>query len=217
MTPTYEPLHLIRKIQLPGRNHLQTNNFSINSLLVNPGGPGVSGVEFVRQLGYSLRNLTGEDRDIIGFDPRGVGYTKPTADCFSFSSDEETPLSDQDVLRGRFQRAEFGIAGEAIGLVDSSAGALRQIDDANRAKAKLCGMKDEMEGKGSILRYLDTQSVARDMLRIINAWDIWRDSLHVDKARGTGIGNVANSTKGQLHYMGFSYGKFGIGNILEAC
>ena len=79
------------------------------------------------------------------------------------------PLSEQDILRGRFQRAEFGIAGEALGLVSEGRVELRGIDDANRAKAKLCGMKDEMEGKGSILRYLDTQTVARDTLEIIDA------------------------------------------------
>ncbi|KAI4744717.1 hypothetical protein E4T50_04936 [Aureobasidium sp. EXF-12298] len=207
------PLVEIALILLPGHNHLQTNNFSTNPLLVNPGGPGASGVEFVRQLSYSIRNLTGQDRDIIEFDPRGVGHTKPTADCFSFSPGEEMPLSEQVILRGRFQRAEFGIAGEALGLVSEGRVKLRGIDDANRAKAKLCGMKDEMEGKGSILRYLDTQTVARNMLEIIDAWDDWRDSLLTDKARGTGIGDVANSTKAQLHYLGFSYA---IGTYLGA-
>jgi hypothetical protein len=116
------------------------------------------------------------------------------------------------VLRGRITRLEFVIAGEALGLVNSSAGALKGIDDANRAKAKLCGMKDEMEGQGSILRYLDTQSVARDMLRIVYAWDSWRDSLLVENVQG--VGDAANRTKGQLHYLGFSYGKLCIGNTL---
>lgn len=204
-----------KQTQLPGHNHLRTNDFSINPLLVNPGGPGASGVEFVRQLGHSLRNLTGEDRDIIGFDPRGVGFTKPTADCFSFSSDEETLLSEQDVLRERFNRAEFEIAGEGLGLVSEGRVKLRGIDDAYRAKAKLCGMKDGVQGEGSILRYLDTQSVARDFLRIVDAWDTWRDGLLVGKRQE--VGDPANRTKGQLHYLGFSYGKLDMRNILDAC
>jgi pimeloyl-ACP methyl ester carboxylesterase len=41
------------------------------------GGPGGSGVDFVARAGPALQLLTGGRYDMIGFDPRGVGQTKP--------------------------------------------------------------------------------------------------------------------------------------------
>ena len=58
----------------------------IGSLLVNPGGPGASGQTFARQL---VRGLSSEllDRfDIIGWDPRGVGSSRPVR-CLASTAD----------------------------------------------------------------------------------------------------------------------------------
>ncbi len=53
------------------------------SLLINPGGPGGSGVQFVRdaarQYGADLR----KNFDLVGFDPRGVNQTKPAVRCLT--------------------------------------------------------------------------------------------------------------------------------------
>jgi pimeloyl-ACP methyl ester carboxylesterase len=53
------------------------------SLLINPGGPGGSGVQFVRdaarQFGADLR----KNFDLVGFDPRGVNQTKPAVRCLT--------------------------------------------------------------------------------------------------------------------------------------
>lgn len=49
----------------------------IGSLLVNPGGPGASGVNFVRAWANSLSSTIRQQFDIVGFDPRGIGESTP--------------------------------------------------------------------------------------------------------------------------------------------
>lgn len=52
----------------------------IGSLVVNPGGPGASAVQYVREAGRMLPATVRDRFDIVGFDPRGVGGTAPI-DC----------------------------------------------------------------------------------------------------------------------------------------
>jgi pimeloyl-ACP methyl ester carboxylesterase len=48
----------------------------IGSLLLNPGGPGASGVKYVRDVAASMGNLN-RRFDLVGFDPRGIGDSAP--------------------------------------------------------------------------------------------------------------------------------------------
>ncbi|WP_086793410.1 alpha/beta hydrolase [Streptomyces thermovulgaris] len=50
-------------------------------LLVNPGGPGGSGLSLAGIVASSLPKEVAAQYDIIGFDPRGVGESYPTLDC----------------------------------------------------------------------------------------------------------------------------------------
>ena len=52
----------------------------IGSVLTNPGGPGGSGIDFLRSEAPSMTNLN-RRFDLIGFDPRGVGLSSPVT-CF---------------------------------------------------------------------------------------------------------------------------------------
>ena len=50
-------------------------------LLVNPGGPGASGLSLAAELADGLAPSVARDYDIVGFDPRGVGSSIPQLSC----------------------------------------------------------------------------------------------------------------------------------------
>jgi pimeloyl-ACP methyl ester carboxylesterase len=113
----------------------------IGSLVVNPGGPGASGVDAAVQL--SLRPLIGglpddvtEHFDIVGFDPRGVGRSSPV-ECFT----------DAD-LDGR-----FGGEPDPVSQADFD---LAVADSQRRVGA--CGDKH-----GDALRHYSTRQTAHDL------------------------------------------------------
>jgi pimeloyl-ACP methyl ester carboxylesterase len=58
----------------------------IGSLIINPGGPGQSGVDAAVDLLGSIPESVRERFDLVGFDPRGVARSKPAVRC---NSDQE--------------------------------------------------------------------------------------------------------------------------------
>ncbi|HWB65933.1 MAG TPA: alpha/beta hydrolase [Mycobacteriales bacterium] len=50
-------------------------------ILVNPGGPGASGLGLAAQLAAAVPGGVGRDYDWIGWDPRGVGASRPQVHC----------------------------------------------------------------------------------------------------------------------------------------
>ncbi|NNM47068.1 alpha/beta hydrolase [Knoellia koreensis] len=66
------------------------------SIVVNPGGPGGSGVDYARAADFIVGKPVRQRFDIVGFDPRGVGRSDPV-DCLSdagmdeFLGSEQTP------------------------------------------------------------------------------------------------------------------------------
>ncbi|WP_415953651.1 alpha/beta hydrolase [Streptomyces sp. KLOTTS4A1] len=107
-------------------------------LLVNPGGPGGSGLNLAGYVAGALPEDVASTYDVIGFDPRGVGKSEPALDCKPGHFDPPRP---------------------------DSVPSTRGIEKANlkRAKdfAKACRKK-----YGKLLQYIDTVSSVRDMDRI---------------------------------------------------
>src|SRR5206468_5996716 len=50
-------------------------------LLVNPGGPGASGLSLAAEVAQGLSPGVAAQYDIVGFDPRGVGSSVPALSC----------------------------------------------------------------------------------------------------------------------------------------
>ncbi|MFJ4206484.1 alpha/beta hydrolase [Streptomyces sviceus] len=106
----------------------------IGSLLINPGGPGGSGVDFAFQAPAAFSPELRARFDIVGFDPRGIGRSNPVT-C------------DQDLLNAQWNAIH----------PDSSSNfaALRK---ANHALGENCRRLT-----GPLVGHMDTASVVRDM------------------------------------------------------
>lgn len=110
----------------------------IGSLVINPGGPGESGIEAALGLLQSLPQQVRERFDLVGFDPRGVAAARPAIWC---NSD-----ADNDKLRTETQ-ADYSPAG------------VKHIEDETKAYVRRC--VDKM-GK-RFLANAGTENVARDL------------------------------------------------------
>lgn len=68
-------------------------NNRIGSLVINPGGPGVSGIEYTRSAEYIFSPDVLERYDIVGFDPRGIGASSPI-ECLTDAEQDVLFASD---------------------------------------------------------------------------------------------------------------------------
>ncbi len=86
----------------------------IGSLLVNPGGPGGSGIDYVRRAPDVLGSAVRDRFDVVGFDPRGVGRSEPVECLDDEQLDEfvaadgspDTPAEERAVLQHARELAE---------------------------------------------------------------------------------------------------------------
>ena len=119
--------------------HPATGSHRIGSLLMNPGGPGASAVDFL-QGDYSDLPATIRDHfDVVAFDPRGVGHTAPVH-CLSTSQ-----------LDSYFH----------LDPVPDTPAELAAIDAGNRELVQGCQARS-----GKVLPYVSTAVVVDDMERV---------------------------------------------------
>ena len=124
----------------------------IGSLVINPGGPGTSGID---DLQNELNVLTPEllDRfDIVSFDPRGVERSAPVS-CAA--SEPDSSSTDHDDGR----RADPG--GELPDPVPVGLAAEKAAQAGDKAYAEACE-----KYSGGVLAYVGTVDAAQDLDRI---------------------------------------------------
>lgn len=108
----------------------------IGSLVVNPGGPGGSGVDYARAADFIVGKEVRDRYDVVGFDPRGVARSAPI-DCLTDAQLDTFLGSDQTPEDAAEEQA---YAGTAQGF------------------AQACGTK-----AGPLLAHVSTEDAARDM------------------------------------------------------
>lgn len=231
-TPCYEVLQCAR-LELPMDWFNQTSNDTISlavirqpavvpvthpqyggAILLNPGGPGGSGVGLMLRSGnharwiFDTNTTNGKYFDIISFDPRGVGVSKPRVDCF------HDPIA-ATTWQQRIQEE---------GWFESSDAALGRLWSMSLAKGHSCseysGYDDDV-----VKQYVSTASVARDMLELVEKHGEWREReaqrlLHGERShwrrliprsmQRVGIPLALQYQPGEekLQYYGLSYGSY---------
>lgn len=136
------------------------------NILVNPGGPGASGIDLVYFAGeYISTTKLRANYNLVGFDPRGVGFS----DSIYCGTDSylDYAFLEPEVIEEYGSQKELALGAEVI-----------------RRLSVACS-----EGTGDLLGYVDTISSARDM-------DLMRNVLKEDKLNylgfsyGTQLGSV---------------------------
>ncbi|WP_243885456.1 alpha/beta hydrolase [Cellulomonas fengjieae] len=114
-----------------------TGGEPIGSLLLNRGGPGASGVDFVQQVSGMVGTEVKRQYDLVGFDPRGVQRSSPVEcvdgpgldEILAYDADYSTDAGIQDVIDmyGELGAACLENTGEVLGHVDTVSAA-RDLD-----------------------------------------------------------------------------------------
>lgn len=179
-------------------------------ILINPGGPGGAGADFALAAGKALQQIVDSDDppsiaspdakyfDIIGFDPRGIGSTKPVAEC----------------MQDRPSVWSWDLRESSEGLLGSSDAALGRLWSMTHAFGASCKLAEQEHHGPDIKQYMSTAFVARDMLEITE-----RHAEYVAKevdqiaAKEAGKRPASHRTayvpgESKLQYWGFSYGTY---------
>jgi pimeloyl-ACP methyl ester carboxylesterase len=133
-------------IELALVRHAATGGAPQGSLFINPGGPGASGFDFVRDsVEFAVSADLREEFDIVGWDPRGVGRSSAVS-CSTSSAELDEFI--------------FGIPEAPLDTPEWEA----EVIASSIAFADAC-----VENTGPLLGFVDTNSTVRDldMLRAI--------------------------------------------------
>jgi pimeloyl-ACP methyl ester carboxylesterase len=119
----------------------------IGSLLINPGGPGASGMGTAASLaGRVAGNDLGRRFDLVGFDPRGIGASKPQIRCLTPAERDAERLMNLNV--------------------DTSPAGVQRTEDQERADDADCAGRTGAD----VLANVGTREGARDL-------DVMRSAL----------------------------------------
>lgn len=197
--------------RLPAKVPVTHPNYG-GMILINPGGPGESGIDQVISRGRSIQAIVDATYptadvesifdadakyfDIVSFDPRGVKYTTPSLDCFTDAFSQQMWL---------LTRTDFGSMFES----NASLG-------IEWARMKALGQSCSLEDDDGVLRYTNTPQVVEDMLAIVEAHGEWREMNTRTMFNGdqTSVGETYEALqrsrrqreKEMLQYWGVSYG-----------
>ncbi|MEU6155507.1 alpha/beta hydrolase [Actinosynnema sp. NPDC047251] len=117
----------------------QATGDRIGSLVINPGGPGASGMSAAASLSAQVgKSDLGTRFDLVGFDPRGVGSSQPQVRCLT-DAERDTDRLDVDI--------------------DTSPAGIAQTEAENKTYAEKCAATTGPD----LLANVGTRDVVRDL------------------------------------------------------
>ncbi|KAH8108143.1 TAP-like protein-domain-containing protein [Cristinia sonorae] len=135
---------------------------SKGTIFFNPGGPGGAGKPFVIKRGELLQTYVGHDYDLVGFDPRGIGETRPATRCF------DDLFTFVDFKRNTILERSYDFPTNAS-IEDIRKEVLiqqREADSLLKTIFDLCEVN-----MGDELKYMGTATVVRDLDFMAKALD----------------------------------------------
>ncbi|TGO52603.1 hypothetical protein BCON_0138g00210 [Botryotinia convoluta] len=191
-------------IKPPSRVHASDPRHG-GSIIINPGGPGGSGINLARNQARHLQTIvdspsnpddtsrtevTNKYFDIVSFDPRGTGFTTPAFICFPDAA----------------QRMNWNIASDAEGMLGSSSAAFKLMWARKHTLADACytrmGVDEDQEN--ALGAHMNTPVVAMDMKAIVEALSRSRVESPSRGQEYTKSSQIESVDK--IQYWGFSYG-----------
>jgi pimeloyl-ACP methyl ester carboxylesterase len=134
----------------------------IGALVINPGGPGGSGVEYAEGARSEFPKTILARFDIVGFDPRGVNGSQPTLHCTTGPElDQYAETDDMPATQAQ----------------------LSTLETASKQYAQDCVSRSK-----ALLPYVGTQNAARDM-DVLRAALGERQLTYLGKSYGTFLGS----------------------------
>ncbi|KAJ6259332.1 Tripeptidyl aminopeptidase [Drechslerella dactyloides] len=178
-------------------------------VLINAGGPGNLGYTFLITTGKEIANATGPGWDIVGFDPRGMGYSVPNAavgllnTTFETSRLNATDFTPEEGTAGKLARRAVRAAGRVVR-------AARRAIRADHYGVQISNRPDTwIEGFYEIGRQLNGLIQANSdednqAVPYMSSPNVAYDMLQIAKADARARGECADEAL--VNYYGYSYG-----------
>jgi pimeloyl-ACP methyl ester carboxylesterase len=161
-------------LRIPSALSPQDKNYR-GPIVIIPGGPGGSSIDLVVQSGTFMQQIVGDEYDILGFDPRGVGRTTPNLSGFTSS-----------------ELSTFAINALGNPLLGTTP------DSIARTYARFASFGQVAEKRiNDMAHYISTPFVARDLLAITKAHGF--DKL---TSYGVSYGTVISKPSCNVHSAG---------------
>ncbi|KAJ3014526.1 hypothetical protein NUW54_g1290 [Trametes sanguinea] len=137
----------------------------LGSVFLNPGGPGVSGLDMLNSIASELVAFTGGRYDVVSWDPRGVGSLTSPGDIHCFDSVEEY----NTFWNGTIELTGILMAGNFTDPADIQA--LLSQAPIMQKKYEELGQRCLEHPSGKYLQYVGTAATIRDMVAMADALD----------------------------------------------